>query len=81
MGQESPFPIKWGAVTMKTRSKEDHDVCLLPVTFDFMVWDVFKGQGGHLLPYIKSLANSFPCVELTHLWGVVVNAGERGEDN
>lgn len=79
MGQESPFSIKWGAVAMETRSKEDHDVCLLPVTFDLMIWHLFKGQRGHLLPDVKSLANRFPCVQLTHLRGVVVNAGERGE--
>lgn len=77
VGQESPFPIKWGAVTMEARSKEDHNVCFLPVTFDLMIWHLFKGQWGHLLPHIKSLANSLPGVQLTHLWGVVVNAGKR----
>lgn len=77
MGEEAPFPIKWGAVTVETRSKEDHDVCLLPITFDLMVWHLFKSQRGHLLPHIESLTNSFPRVQLTHLWGIVVNAGER----
>ena len=62
MSQESPFSIKWGAVAMETRGKEDHDVRLLPVTFDLVVWHLFKGQRGHLLPHIESLANSFPSV-------------------
>lgn len=80
MGQEFFFFIKWGVVFMEVRSKEDYDVCFFSVIFNFMVWYFFKGQRGYFLLYIKSLANSFSCVQFIYFRGVVVNVGDRGED-
>lgn len=34
VGQETPFSVKWRAVTMETRGEEDHDVSLLTLVFD-----------------------------------------------
>ena len=46
VGQETPLTIKRRAVTMETRGKEDHDVSLLPLAFDFRVRHLLNGIRG-----------------------------------
>lgn len=57
---------------METRSKKNHNICLLPVIFNFMVRDLFKGKWCHSLPNIKCLSNGSPCIKLSDLGGIVV---------
>lgn len=72
VSQESTFSIKGRTVSMETRSKKYHNICLLSVIFNFMVRDLFKGKWCHSLPNIKGLTNGSPCVDLANLGGVVV---------
>lgn len=46
VGQETPLTIKRRAVTMETGGKEDHDVSLLPLAFDFRVRHLLNGIRG-----------------------------------
>lgn len=43
VGQESPLSVERGAVTMETRGKEDHDVCLLTLVLDLWVRHLLNG--------------------------------------
>lgn len=72
MSQESTFSIKRRTVSMETRSKKDHNICLLSVIFNFMVRDLFKGKWSHSLPNVKGLTNGSPRIDLANLGGVVV---------
>lgn len=65
---------------METRSKKDHDICFLSVIFDFVVWDLFKGEWCHSLPDIKGLANGSPGINLSNLGGVVVDTVGRKKE-
>lgn len=65
---------------METRGKKYHNICLLPVIFNFMIGHLFKGKWCHSLPNIKCLTNGSPCIKLSNLGGIVVyTVNEREE--
>lgn len=78
MGQEAPFAIKGGAVTMETLRKEDHNVRLgfTPLTHR-RVGHLAEAQRRHRLPHSERTPDRSKSGVLAHFGCIVLDAVEE----
>lgn len=81
VSEEASFSIKRRTVSMKSWSKEDHDIGLLAASiFDLLVGDLIKSQGGYPFPDFERPADGFVRVILSDLGSVILDAIKQKKD-